>query len=138
MTERVTKADWPNAYWQNVCFRKMGYVWLLYSVQSIRVIRIWSTEISVKLGSCELTQSIGSRIAFKLVFFKKMGHFQPLFLYFCLFYKQLTVTRLNKSCRWLDSNPGPLVSEATALSTVPQPLPYKLTCLSAFRLFCIG
>ena len=29
----------------------------------------------------------------------------------------------NKSCRWLDSNPGPLVSEATALPTAPQPLP---------------
>ena len=28
----------------------------------------------------------------------------------------------NKSCRWLDSNPGPLVSEATALPTMPQPL----------------
>ena len=29
----------------------------------------------------------------------------------------------NKSCRWLDSNPGPLVSKATALPTAPQPLP---------------
>ena len=32
----------------------------------------------------------------------------------------------NKSCRWLDSNRGPLVSEATALPTEPpQPLPPK-------------
>ena len=30
----------------------------------------------------------------------------------------------NKSCRWLDSNPCPLLSEPTALWTVPQPLPY--------------
>ena len=30
---------------------------------------------------------------------------------------------LNKSCQWLDSNPGPLESEATALPTVSQPLP---------------
>ena len=35
----------------------------------------------------------------------------------------------NKSCWWLDSNPGPLVSEATALPTAPQPLP-KLSCFN--------
>ena len=29
----------------------------------------------------------------------------------------------NKSYRWLDSNSGPLVSEATTLPTAPQPLP---------------
>ena len=29
----------------------------------------------------------------------------------------------NKSCRWLDSNQGTLVLEATALPTAPQPLP---------------
>ena len=28
-----------------------------------------------------------------------------------------------KSCRWLDSNLGPLASEATVLTTEPQPLP---------------
>ena len=34
----------------------------------------------------------------------------------------------NKSCRWLDSNSGPLVLEATALPTAPQPLPnYSLS-----------
>ena len=58
--------------------------------------------------------------------FLKMDHSLPLFYFFCLFYKQLTVNMFNKSCRWMDSNPGPLVSEATTLSTVPQPLP---TCL---------
>ena len=31
----------------------------------------------------------------------------------------------NKFCRWLDSNRGPLVSEATAQPTEPQPLPNK-------------
>ena len=31
----------------------------------------------------------------------------------------------NKSCQWLDSNPGPLVTEATALPTAPQPLPIE-------------
>ena len=43
-----------------------------------------------------------------------MGHSRPLFLDFV---KQLTV---NKSWRLLDSNPGPLVLEATALSTIPE------------------
>ena len=31
--------------------------------------------------------------------------------------------QFNKSCRWLDSNSGPLASEATSLSPVPQTLP---------------
>ena len=52
------------------------------------------------------------------------GPFRPLF-YFRLFYKQLTVNMLNKRCRWLDLNPGPLVSEATrainwATTTIPK------------------
>ena len=51
-----------------------------------------------------------------------MGLSRPLFLYFRIFYKQLTVNMFIKSCRWSDSNPAPLVSEATALSTAPQPL----------------
>ena len=38
----------------------------------------------------------------------------------------------NKSCRWLDSNPGPLVSEATALPTAPQPLPILGNCISRY------
>ena len=42
------------------------------------------------------------------------------FLYFRLFN---TVDSTYKFCRWLDSNRGPLVSEATALPTAPQPLP---------------
>ena len=45
------------------------------------------------------------------------------FFYFRLFYKQLAINMFYKSCQWLDSNPGPLVSEATALPTV-QPLPF--------------
>ena len=36
---------------------------------------------------------------------------------------QQTVNKFNKICRLLDSKPGPGVSEATALSTVSQPLP---------------
>ena len=45
------------------------------------------------------------------------------FFIFRLFYKQLTVNKCSKSCRWLDSNPGPLVSETTTLPTAQQPLP---------------
>ena len=30
---------------------------------------------------------------------------------------------VHKSWRWLDSNPGPLVSDATTLPIAPQPLP---------------
>ena len=37
----------------------------------------------------------------------------------------------DKSWRWLDSNPGPLVSEAIALSTLLQPLPVPiLVCVN--------
>ena len=37
----------------------------------------------------------------------------------------------NKFGRWLDSNRGPLVSEATALPTEPQPLPTSANLLLA-------
>ena len=52
------------------------------------------------------------------------------FIYFRLFYKQLAVNVFNKSCRGLDSNPSPFKSQATTLSTVPQPLP---TCRFLIR-----
>ena len=52
--------------------------------------------------------------------FLKMGHSRPLILYFRLFNTQLTITKCSIIfCRWLDSNRGPLVSEATALPTEP-------------------
>ena len=38
----------------------------------------------------------------------------------------------NKSCRWLDLNQGPLVSEATALPTALQPLPTLLHLFVSF------
>ena len=50
----------------------------------------------------------------------------PRFLYFRLF---ITVDGIQmfyiNICQWLDSNRGPVVSEATALPTEPQPLPKK-------------
>ena len=52
-----------------------------------------------------------------------MGHSRPLFLYFYLFNTVDSKQTFGKFCRWLDSNRGsPLVSEATALPTEPQPL----------------
>ena len=52
--------------------------------------------------------------------FLKMGHYRPLFLYFHLFdtvdSKQMFDINF---CPWLDSNRGPLVSEATSLQTEP-------------------
>ena len=50
--------------------------------------------------------------------------------FFSIFVYSIQVTvdnkqMFNKSCRWLDSNPGPLILQATALPTVPQPLPIK-------------
>ena len=56
-----------------------------------------------------------------------MGHSRPLFLLLLPFQytvdsKQMFNIKIN-FCQWLDSNHGPLVSEATALPTEPQPLP---------------
>ena len=39
----------------------------------------------------------------------------------------------NVSCQSLDSNPGPLLLEATALSTAPQPLPKISTYVIKIR-----
>ena len=58
-----------------------------------------------------------------------MGHSRPLFLHFRLSYKLLTLNNVNKSFLRLDSNPGPLVSEATALSTVSHNCPNVHLCL---------
>ena len=41
----------------------------------------------------------------------------------------------NANCRWLDSNPGIMVSGATALSTVPQPLPISKLFSDANKIF---
>ena len=64
--------------------------------------------------------------------FLKMGQTRPLFSLFLSF--QYTVDSkqmFNKFCRWLDSNRGPLVSEATTLPTEPQPLPKRDNCLAS-------
>ena len=51
----------------------------------------------------------------------KMYHSRPLFSLFSSFQNSKQI--FNKFCQRLDSNHGPLVLEATALPTEPQPLP---------------
>lgn len=59
-----------------------------------------------------------------------MGIPGPFLILFVSFYKHLSVDNCSINvCKWLDSNPGPLVSEATVLSTVPQPLTAQITKL---------
>ena len=58
-----------------------------------------------------------------LFFFKKWAIPGLFFIYFHLFNTVDNKQMLNKFCRWLESNRGPLVSKATALPTEPQPLP---------------
>ena len=56
-------------------------------------------------------------------FFLKKWAIPGLFFFIFIFSIQLIVNAWIKFRRWLDSNHGPLVSEATALPTEPQPLP---------------
>ena len=59
-----------------------------------------------------------------IIFFKKIGPFPASFsLNFGPFNKVKSKYDYLKFCRWLDLNCRPLVSEATALPTEPQPLP---------------
>ena len=58
--------------------------------------------------------------------YSKNGLFPASFFFIFVFSIQLTVINVQyKFCGWLDSNRIPLVSEATALPTEPQPLPTK-------------
>ena len=52
-----------------------------------------------------------------------MCHSRPLFFNSVFSTNSYRKYWYNRSCQWLDSNQGPLVLEATALPTEPQPLP---------------
>ena len=54
--------------------------------------------------------------------------------YFNLFTTDLIQWIENKICQWLDSNRGSLVLVATALPTVPQPLPISIKNVMRVRL----
>ena len=53
------------------------------------------------------------------------GPFPSYFVLFSSFLQTVSSKLFNKSCRWQETNPGPLVSEVTALSTVSQLLPNR-------------
>ena len=60
--------------------------------------------------------------------FRKIDPFTASFSLFSSFQNSFWLLLIvNKICQWLDSNRGSLVSEATALPTVPQPLPNATT-----------
>ena len=69
-----------------------------------------------------------------IVFFKN-GPFAASFLFSSFLQTVNSKWMFNKSCRWLDSNQGPLVLEATALPTAPQSLPIALMLRSTTWLF---
>ena len=69
-----------------------------------------------------ILKSFGVNFCTPVVFLKN-GPFPASFMYFRLFNTQLTVNKCSIIfSRWLDSNRGPLVSEATPLPTEPHNL----------------
>ena len=101
-----------------LCSKLFKYLLSLLFTLKFECYTLWCTVFNVCLLLLFLNQ-------YKIIFywfFKKMGHSRPLFLYFRLFNTQLTVNKCSiKIIFWrlLDSNYGPLVSEATALPTEP-------------------
>ena len=102
--------------------------------------QIWSHWIPILIKFSEIessrfitftspTDRRGRPLVFQMFF--KNGPFPASFSFFFLSFLHTVNSKqmFNKSCRWLDSNPGPLVLEATALPTAPQPLPIYLIFL---------
>ena len=79
------------------------------------------------LSHQELIQVFLPRLT-RSVFLKKCP-FPASFLYFRLFNTAFLKLFVNKICRWLDSNCGSLVSEATPLPMQFQPMPINMICL---------
>ena len=77
-----------------------------------------------------LAAVIGQTVECTQSFFLKKWAIPGLFFFIFVFSIQLIVNKFIKFRQWLDSNRGPLVSEATPLPTEPQPLPNRL-----FRIF---
>ena len=70
---------------------------------------------------------------FLFFFWAIPGLFFFIFVFSTHSWQKTNVHYINKFCRWLDSNRGPLVLEATALPTEPQPLP---NFYGLFRCLC--
>ena len=96
-----------------------------YEVSECYLILVWSNQIQLIWGSCFIViLSLQSSIDVLggIIFFKCT--ISGLFFFIFVFSIQLTVNNVQyKVRRRLDSNCGPLVLEATALPTEPQPLP---------------
>ena len=80
-----------------------------------------------KIAELFLTVNVDCPSFFKIVPFPASFFFFSFFLYFCLFSTVLIQLIENQICWWLDSNRGTVVSEVTALPTVPQPLPLNVS-----------
>ena len=121
----VSCADEPNVCKQNVFPNEKGgmrgwanlcpvlgqpKVWSI-RIGAIGIGPIWSTRRTVNFGASKI----------ELIFLKIPASFLFLFVFTTVNSKY--VNFILKSCRWLDSNLGPLASEATVLTTEPQPLP---------------
>ena len=107
-------------------------------------IKISTNQSALKLKNCKFTLKFCSapswvktvsqlvqlimellKIFLYYILLRKLGHSRP--IYFSSFLYSLFITVDSKwNCRWLDSNRGSLMSEATALPTAPQPLPNYL------------
>ena len=116
-------AYFEKLFWKNEIFVKAA-LWMKQVPQ-----KLFKSFISRLLwrDARELkTPTLGTKINSFL-----MGHSLPLFSLFSSF-QQLTVNMfIIKHGQWLDSNWGPLVSEATTLPTLPQLLPTEVKSLSS-------
>ena len=102
--------------------------WLMLAlVSSVRFMLSYHTVIASLLQ----IDAILIKYSFILSFFERAipGLF---FIYFCLFYKQLTQIKFENFCRCRDSICGSLVLEATALPTAPQPWPSFILSYSSW------
>ena len=85
------------------------------------------TGIHYSWSSCPNYKYLNYRQKYCLTNYTNFFKSRPLFSFLFIFSMQLTVDKLNKVCRWLDSNCGPMVLEPITLPTKPQPLTF-LNC----------
>ena len=72
--------------------------------------------------------NLRKRLPWSINVILRLGHSRPLFSLFSSFQQLTENLFIIKSCQWLDSNCGTLVSEATILPSEPQPLPKVNQC----------
>ena len=85
----------------------------------------------IRTRDCRMVDADKSTVLWRPPFLNKP--FLASFSYYCLFNTVDIILMFNiKVCMWLDSNCGPLLLEATALPTEPQPLPMTAPLCSIF------